>query len=69
MSRLLKLVAKTFELKYRAFHLQRLAVDVYDVPSEIDEEVAKLKLDAMGIKLEKQTPDQIRYANSWNIGT
>ena len=56
-------------LEYLAKYGGNLAGDVYEVPSEIDREVAKLKLKAMGIKLERQTLDQIRYSNSWKIGT
>ena len=43
--------------------------DVYPVPSEIDESIARLKLESMGIELEKLTETQIEYLNSWDIGT
>jgi adenosylhomocysteinase len=42
---------------------------VYSVPPEIDREVARLKLEAMGVKIDKLTPDQERYLSSWSEGT
>lgn len=46
-----------------------LEVKVHDVPSEIDQKVASLKLETMGIELEKQTKEQIEYDKEWKIGT
>ena len=46
-----------------------LAVDVHDVPMEIDEQVAALKLAAMGIKIDKLTAEQTKYLGSWQEGT
>jgi len=48
---------------------QKLQNTVYPVPAEIDIEVAKLKLNAMGIKIDKLTPKQRRYLKSWQLGT
>lgn len=42
---------------------------VYTVPHAIDEEVAKLKLKAMGIEIDILTPEQKKYLSSWQIGT
>ncbi len=42
---------------------------VYDVPREIDEEVARLKLDSMGVKIDTLTPEQETYLTSWEHGT
>ncbi len=42
---------------------------VFDVPREIDEEVARLKLEAMGIKIDSLTEEQIKYLQSWRGGT
>ncbi len=42
---------------------------VYPVPREIDEEVGKLKLRAMGIEIDTLTAEQYEYLHSWNIGT
>ncbi len=42
---------------------------VYSVPPEIDSEVARLKLKAMGIKIDSLTTEQKRYLSSWELGT
>nr|MDQ6933158.1 adenosylhomocysteinase [Candidatus Eremiobacteraeota bacterium] len=42
---------------------------VYDVPDEIDEEVAKLKLASMNINIDVLTPEQVKYMASWSEGT
>jgi len=46
-----------------------LAPDVYILPRELDEEVARLKLESMGASLETLTPEQERYLASWDQGT
>jgi adenosylhomocysteinase len=48
---------------------QALDKKVYDVPAEIDAEVAKLKLASMNIKIDTLTPVQKKYLSSWNEGT
>jgi adenosylhomocysteinase len=42
---------------------------VYDVPEEIDSEIARLKLDTMGIEKDELTEEQERYLASWDEGT
>jgi adenosylhomocysteinase len=42
---------------------------VYGVPEEIDQEIARLKLDAMGVKIDVLTDQQQKYLNSWEEGT
>ena len=42
---------------------------VYDVPLDIDNKVAKIKLKSMGVKIDKLTPEQDKYLNSWESGT
>jgi adenosylhomocysteinase len=39
------------------------------VPQEIDREIARLKLKAMGVKIDKLTPAQEKYIASWEEGT
>jgi adenosylhomocysteinase len=48
---------------------EKLQNEVYSVPKDIDEEVARLKLAAMGIELEELTDEQKRYLSSWDAGT
>ncbi len=43
--------------------------EVYPVPQEIDEEIARFKLESMGIKIDVLTPEQVSYLNSWQEGT
>jgi len=47
----------------------RLQPRVYRLPQEIDEEIAKLKLASMGIKIDTLTEEQARYISSWESGT
>jgi adenosylhomocysteinase len=47
----------------------KLAVDVYPVPREIDEEVARLKLASMGVRIDTLTAEQQKYLTSWESGT
>ncbi|TLZ53554.1 MAG: adenosylhomocysteinase, partial [Methanobacteriota archaeon] len=47
----------------------RLEARVYGVPEEIDHEVARLKLAAMGIEIDQLTEEQAAYLSSWEHGT
>jgi adenosylhomocysteinase len=42
---------------------------VYGVPEIIDKEIARLKLESMGIKIDRLTEEQERYLSSWQMGT
>ena len=42
---------------------------VYPVPQELDRKVARLKLESMGIKIDRLTPEQEEYLASWSEGT
>jgi adenosylhomocysteinase len=42
---------------------------VYGVPEIIDKEIARLKLESIGIKIDRLTDEQERYLSSWNMGT
>lgn len=48
---------------------KRLEKKVYAVPEKIDKEIARLKLEAMGIKIDKLTKEQEKYLASWEMGT
>ncbi len=50
-------------------HAQKLEVAVHDVPREIEDQVAKLKLQAMGVKIDRLTPEQVKYLASSGEGT
>ncbi len=47
----------------------KLEKKVYNVPENIDRKIASLKLKSMGIKIDKLTPEQKQYLNSWQEGT
>jgi adenosylhomocysteinase len=46
-----------------------LSPGVHLLPEEVDNEIASLKLEAMGIKIDTLTPEMIEYMNSWEAGT
>ena len=50
-------------------HSGSLEARVYDVPPEIDTEIARLKLDTMGVQIDVLTAEQEEYLNSWTHGT
>ncbi len=47
----------------------KLGAGVVPIPFDIDREIARLKLQAMGIEIDTLTPAQIEYMNSWTVGT
>jgi len=55
--------------EYMAQHASELKKAVYGVPKPIDEEIARLKLESMGIAIDTLTEEQVRYLASWNLGT
>jgi len=55
--------------EYMATNASKLENKVYDVPEDIDAEVARLKLKAMGIQIDTLTEEQQRYLTSWEEGT
>jgi len=54
---------------YLAQNYKTLEKKVYSVPDHIDEEVAQLKLAALGIAIDTPTPEQVKYMASWSEGT
>ncbi|MEK7556454.1 MAG: adenosylhomocysteinase, partial [Patescibacteria group bacterium] len=55
--------------KYLVDHRGRLLPEVITLPPEIDDEIAKLQLKAMGLAIDKLTREQVKYLRSWHIGT
>ena len=60
---------QALSVEYMAKNQKSLEPRVYDVPREIDAEVARLKLHAMGVKIDTLTEEQVKYMNSWEEGT
>ena len=55
--------------EYIAKNHRKLKRQVYALPEEVDREIARLKLEAMGIEIDELTEEQKRYLSSWQIGT
>ena len=55
--------------EYITKNYKKLDKKVYSVPEEIDREIARLKLKAMGIKIDTLTKEQNSYLHSWEMGT
>jgi len=60
---------QALSLEYLWAKKPALEKSVYPVPENIDKEIARLKLAAMGITIDKLTPEQEEYLRSWQIGT
>lgn len=55
--------------EYMVRHASELTRAVHPVPQEIDAEIARLKLESMGYKIDVLTEEQKRYLSSWDMGT
>ena len=55
--------------EYLYQHADELAPKVYDVPAVIDQLVAAVKLETLGVAIDELTEEQIAYMNSWNFET
>src|SRR5262249_53839257 len=55
--------------EYAIQHAAELERRVYPVPAEIDNEIARLKLETMGVQVDTLTEEQAKYLASWDEGT
>ncbi len=55
--------------EYMVKNAEKLENKVYGVPEDIDREIARLKLETMGVQIDELTEEQIKYLNSWKEGT
>jgi adenosylhomocysteinase len=60
---------QALSMEYIVKNKGKLEIKVYDVPEDIDKEVARLKLKAMGITIDTLTAEQKKYLASWQEGT
>jgi adenosylhomocysteinase len=60
---------QALSVEYIVKNADKLEKKVYSVPQDIDREIARLKLDAMGVQIDTLTPEQQKYLNSWEEGT
>lgn len=55
--------------EFMAKHADEMDPDCYDVPADIDNAIAQLKLETLGVTIDTLTPEQAAYLNSWQMGT
>ncbi len=65
----LSFAVQALSVEYVAKHGRELSAGVHDVPSDIDEYIARLKLSAVGATLDDLSAEQKEYMCSWNHGT
>ncbi|GAG60680.1 unnamed protein product, partial [marine sediment metagenome] len=63
----LSFALQALSIKYINNHYKELENKLYRVPEEIDQQVARLMLEASGIEIDELTPDQKRYLQEWKI--
>ena len=60
---------QALSIEFMVKNKKPLADEVYPVPQKIDNQIAKEKLAAMGVRIDRLTPEQKKYLASWDIGT
>ena len=55
--------------EYLVRNADKMEKKVYVLPAELDQEIARLKLESMGISIDVLTEEQIAYLSSWESGT
>ena len=60
---------QALSLEYLVQHRDEMNNEVYTIPEAIDREIARLKLEAMGIEIDTLTDEQTKYLTSWEAGT
>jgi adenosylhomocysteinase len=55
--------------EYIVKNAEKMENKVYLLPTEVDQEIAKLKLASMGISIDELTEEQVKYLSSWQSGT
>jgi adenosylhomocysteinase len=65
----LSFAMQALSAEYIAKNGKKLKGGVYEVPNEIDERVAHMKLTSLGLSIDTLTKEQKKYSESWDIGT
>jgi adenosylhomocysteinase len=60
---------QVLSIEYLLENAGKLAPQVYPVPRELDQDIARRKLEAMGTRIDSMTEEQRVYSNSWKAGT
>jgi adenosylhomocysteinase len=55
--------------EFMLLNAAKLQKDVYTIPADVDAEIARLKLESMGVTIDKLTEEQFTYLNQWEEGT
>jgi len=55
--------------EYMVKNAANMAPAVYTIPADVDKEIARLKLEALGVKIDILTPEQADYLSQWEEGT
>jgi len=66
---LLSFANQALSAEYMAKDADKLEKKVYSVPTKIDNKIAHLKLEAMGVKIDTFAPEQVKCSGSWEGGT
>lgn len=62
-------MGQSLAVEYGIKNRSKLKVGVNTIPAEVDETIAKLQLEALGVKIDSLTAEQEKYMNSWQEGT
>ena len=60
---------QALSVEYLITHAKTMEKQVYVVPQRIDQEIARLKLETMGVKIDHLSSEQEHYLASWQEGT
>ncbi len=60
---------QALSVEHMVKNYSKMEKTVYTVPVELDKRVARLKLESMGIKIDRLTPEQEEYLAGWSEGT
>ena len=60
---------QALSVEYVVKNHKSLEKNVFGVPADLDQRVARMKLESMGIRIDTLTPEQERYLSSWSEGT
>jgi adenosylhomocysteinase len=60
---------QALSLEYLVKMRGKLEKGLYTLPEELDTEIASLKLESLGVSIDKLTPEMIEYMSSWRTGT
>jgi adenosylhomocysteinase len=55
--------------EYMVKNAKSLTPNVYTIPQDIDKEIARLKLESLGVNIDVLTPEQAEYLSQWEEGT